>query len=127
MKRKRLKHLILVLEQVEKLGRKFDMGVWWAQLDHECGTSACALGWACQDPWFLSKGLHLNELKEPQFGTNRTLDAAAAFFDIDINASLELFNPTTWDIPWKDIKPQHVIDRIKNLLESETGSIYPFF
>lgn len=44
--------------------KKFDMG-WWSEgfnpsKPNECGTSACAAGWATTSPWFRRRGLILN-------------------------------------------------------------------
>jgi hypothetical protein len=53
-----------------------------------CGTTACALGWACSVPSFYKAGFRLktsNGMRHayPTFGAAHTDEAAKRFFDID--------------------------------------------
>lgn len=91
-----------------------------------CGTTACALGWACT--LFRGEGIHLN-----RYGLVRMKDqcykcsykVGAEFFDVPLNISQWLFNPDsyypaldetgTWDVD--DLTSEEVADRIDYLLE----------
>lgn len=54
---KRLLKLVDILRQVPR--KQFDMSVWCT--DDECGTVACAAGWACMDPDFRRAGLSFSK------------------------------------------------------------------
>jgi hypothetical protein len=57
-----LKHLIVVLEQIKKEKRPFDLGNWvtYDQNNPTCGTACCAMGYAALDPVFQAAGLTIN-------------------------------------------------------------------
>lgn len=52
----RVENLLRVLRALTPHERKkhFDMGTWGAKT--QCGTVACAAGWAGMDPWFKRRG-----------------------------------------------------------------------
>ena len=62
--------------------------VWWLK----SRGSGCAIGHATQDPWFQSRGLHMNEsLHVPQYGETINYTAIAKFFEITEMEALDLF------------------------------------
>lgn len=98
-------------------------------LDGNCGTVACAVGWACLDPWFNSQGLKL-DLPPNCVGSEPTyycpnedweyfgFSAVAAFFDIHAFIAEELFLPIHY--PETDrVKPSQVIEKIKEFMIQE--------
>lgn len=103
MNYKRMSMMIPLLQQVHQEGRGFDIGGWVMKLigstpdPRNCGTAACAIGWAAQDPWFIAEGLtlrlHWSELiLEPAFENRRAFDAVALFFDIRLSTAERLFS-----------------------------------
>jgi hypothetical protein len=115
MSRERLQHLITVLQGVP--AEQFTLSTW--RENRDCGTVACAIGWACLDPVFIEQGLTL-VYEQSQYGGNAAafqprlagtedwltgFDVASQFFDITLQESLNLFssgsygrNPTTADV-----------------------------
>ncbi|MCY1464232.1 hypothetical protein D9M71_822310 [compost metagenome] len=70
----------------------FDLDLWYDE--GTCGTTACAVGWACLDPWFNDQGLMLNRdtiFEDPQFGELRQWEAVCAFFGISQGQAEHLF------------------------------------
>lgn len=55
--REKLGQVIRVLDEVIEQNRGFNICSWLQEL--ECGTAACAIGYAAQDQWFIDRGLHL--------------------------------------------------------------------
>ena len=117
----RLKHLIVILEHVDEevtansQGRfGFDINNWFEEDD--CGTVACALGWAAIDPKFQAEGLFIDKNSEPEFEGAVTYLAGSHFFGISVDESCTLFAPYHYpsDMPRHDPKP--VIARIKELI-----------
>jgi len=97
----------------------------------ECGTTACAVGWATMA--FKGEGLALENIEHGEPGDPRTtvvkvvyqrrgvkklsnFDAAAAFFDIDVKSSEFLFNPSCYR--WDKNKKQHVVARIRSVVKT---------
>lgn len=101
MNEKRLLKLAAVLKTVP--AKHFDMGHWaGGEYDEEgvqleagkslfgakgqgtpktCGTTACAMGWACTIPEFKSAGLKMRGFN-PTFRGEHSFRAAAEFFDL---------------------------------------------
>lgn len=158
MNRKRLEHLVTVLEGVREKRRPFNLGVWMGDgmngaettvgRKNECGTACCAFGYAALDPEFQRQGLvievnaysgralgstkhivasiaEFNELvcKDLSLDVSITLkgnkdlegfDAAAKFFDLDLDDVHDLFDPAHYGDGV--VYPRHVIERIQKLL-----------
>lgn len=62
-----------------------------------CGTTACAVGTACFDPWFNEQGLHHKQyVNTPVYVTDtveyRGWNAVAEFFGITVYAAYTLFS-----------------------------------
>lgn len=110
MNTKRLLTLAKFLE--EKVPRKaFDYAVWFGAkvLDSkgrlrspaECGTTACAMGWACMIPAFKRAGLTVRlalayGIERITFkGQAGAFDAAEALFDLTEAEAVYLFSPST--------------------------------
>jgi hypothetical protein len=55
-----LKQVIRVLTEVEAKGKLFDLNIFACESeeakDHDCGTSACAIGWCMFDDWHKKQG-----------------------------------------------------------------------
>src|ERR1043166_9582020 len=100
MHRERLERSIgtlLAYEQHPFPGVTFNMRTWLSHMhaDHEtgpetnwCGTSACAAGLICMQPWAREAGLHFTKGEtlcryDPIFGDAIGWSALARFFDLD--------------------------------------------
>jgi hypothetical protein len=108
----RLNHLITILRGVPPVN--FDLQSW------KCGTSACAVGWACQDPVFKEQGLHLKDFGKthmPTYGKHSSWDAVCEFFDLAQPDALRVFDPCAYPYHGIDVKPEQVIFRIENLIK----------
>ena len=100
------------------------MGNWGTQgfKEKECGTTACAAGWATVA--FPKGGLVLVDTDggadlaiEYRRRGRSALDsyvAVAAFFDIDVDASDFLFNPDCYE----DNSKRHVVARIRKMVKT---------
>lgn len=96
----------------------------------DCGTVACAIGWACLDPWFNSQGLKLDD--SPTLRTSEPIyycpvdefkyhsfSAVGMFFDIARDKAEELFLHSKY--PETDrVKPSQVIEKIKEFMIKES-------
>lgn len=110
----------------------------------ECGTAACALGWACSIPEFRAAGLRLRKIGtsirydhfSPEIKirseaypalevAHEAFHAGAKFFDITLEQSEWLFLPREYEPPGYDqdedppiiITPADVAARIRALIE----------
>lgn len=110
----RLKHLITVLAAVHS--ENFEIGYWKDTRD--CGTVACALGWAGSDPRFKAEGLQLEHPSyAPYFQGFTGYAAGAQFFGITRGQSEYLFNPDEYAPGLNEqVTPADVIARIEELL-----------
>ena len=133
MNKERLLRLAdVILPKVPKAN--FDMSYW------ECGTTACAIGWACQDPVFNAEGFKFTEgygdaWKVPVFqaepDTFKRWFAIQRFFDLNLVDAEYLFSGTKYrgegysgihDIPSKAVSKRiHELikrdDRTEELLK----------
>ncbi len=112
-----IRRLTKLADYMERLPKKkskhFRMSAWFAHrgVDSEhglrrnhristkelnyCGTSACALGWACMIPAFKRAGLsllHDGIIGEVRFRKDCDFDAAANFFELNEEQSMKLFS-----------------------------------
>ena len=117
----RLEKLIEVLTEVKP--EAFDMDYWTD--DRDCGTVACAAGYAASYPWFIKRGfLFEPDLQCPmdQNHDNATGFAACqSFFDLAPDASYYLFDPDWYG---RNRAPKDVIERVKNLIAWD-GEVSP--
>lgn len=118
MNRERLKILVEVLDRVEAEGGKFDMDRWVEPVGRQpdgtpappsCNTAACAMGWAAVEPRFNAMGLKLRVMRsylspnstwyEPTFNGLNGMEAACEFFDLTLDDTAYLFDPTAYCKP----------------------------
>lgn len=117
----RLRHLITVLETVPE--DHFDLNHW------KCGTTACACGWAGQDPVFNAQGFILVPsgdgrygepvLPDPDGGQLTGFDAVEAFFGLTERQAESLFMTNAYDNAGIAPSRANVINSIKFLLGDE--------
>lgn len=87
----------------------------------DCGTAACAMGWATAIPSFQRAGLHLarggkeygrHHMKmTPLYQRQRGMNAAAKFMAIDFDDATALFDPE-----FNDGTPKQVAKRIRQFV-----------
>jgi hypothetical protein len=107
MHKERLEQMVVMLRGLPPEKRSnFDIGEW------SCGTSACAVGTACFDPWFNEQGLHLNEYGGPSFKDWTSWDAVEAFFGMDPSDARDLFYGGNYP-KGDDTTPAEVANRIE--------------
>jgi hypothetical protein len=104
--------------QADKTKREnFDIGQWV----HNCGSPACAAGWAMSDPWFQSQGLKkFTKLGIPTFDGLAHTEALEAFFDLTEDQS-NLFHQDGYDADGEGyitVEPADVANKIRELLDS---------
>jgi hypothetical protein len=105
---------------------KFDIGDWATKGFNpgnpeasECGSVACAVGWACTIPEFQAEGLHMHN-STPIYAAEdgnayQSWHAARIFFGLDYDESQQLFSGSYY--PGGNAPPADVIKRIEDLLE----------
>jgi hypothetical protein len=123
MNKKRLLILANFLDNVPY--KKFDLSEWRdsdspfsnrsdeALLDPACGTTGCAIGYACAIPELKAEGLDWQIV--PQYKTYSSWLAVQKFFDISDEASQVLFSESKY--PLHQRGPRHVAARIRTYLE----------
>ena len=141
MNEKRLLRLAKRLEVVApKIGKgvhgkrlpKFDMNLWYVRhLKEDCGTSACAVGYAAILPEFVRQGFSIqaddyspNELV-PTFVNKKTKQrfirwgAVNEFFDLLMYQSEYLFLPESYgSVSSAAITPLTVAERIRSFVDA---------
>lgn len=98
---------------------------------NNCGTVCCAMGWACQDQYFIENGLtlgaaqiptHLSTLYNEQTGktekqTTYGFRAIKEFFEFEnIQTGESLFLDSSYETQDKTT-PEHVIARVRELIK----------
>lgn len=94
----------------------------------DCGTSACALGWACSIPEFQEAGLalavhnsdHFYTRAFPYYEGHSDIGAAEKFFDISEDQASSLFDPYyyyTYYTNRDKITKEMVIEKIEKMIE----------
>ena len=126
MNKERLLRLAdVILPKVSK--ENFDMSYW------ECGTTACAIGWACQDPVFKVEGFKLKKVRyddtwkvpfyEGVEGRLTRWFAIQRFFEIGLLDAQYLFNGIKYHgetgLRCKDVPPEAISKRIHALIKRE--------
>lgn len=84
----------------------------------DCGTTCCAVGWACSHPPFMSQGLRWLDkpVPSPTYLKHSSWDAVEAFFEINNAVATWLFSEDLY--PYK-YSIEDVRKRIGDLLEDE--------
>ena len=123
----RLKELVDVVLPAA-LDSSFDLRKWRHTYKFECKTVFCACGWAAMHLPFQKAGLRLLEendgvqlVYETEEVEESGYDAAATFFNIDMELACYFFNPTEYESGSATTK-QQVIDRIKQYLVKNSDS-----
>ena len=98
---------------------------------NNCGTVCCAMGWACQDQYFIENGLtlgaaqmptHLSTLYDEQTGKSEKqftygFQAIKDFFDFEnIQTGENLFLASSYETQDKTT-PEQVIARVRDLIK----------
>lgn len=112
-------------------GSKFDLQHWFAGTTAlNCGTTACAMSFACLLPEFQTQGLYLSKLSQsPRYKDSigymyGGFSAAREFFEITSNEALQLFSDSYYATQnWKGaVGEQRVADKIEALCRGESIS-----
>ncbi len=84
----------------------------------DCGTTCCAIGWACSHPTFMSQGLHWSgeTAPSPTYLEHSAWGAVEAFFEINNVVATWLFSEQSYPSKYSI---QDVRKRIGDLLEDE--------
>lgn len=126
----KLFHLILAAPTVH-----FNMNAWRydkkrksnevpneAIIEHKCGTTACALGWAAADPEFNRSGLRFDEFtpefKSKHTGSRHSGFDAGTFFGLMYRESHDLFNVTDKRNP-QAMQKKIFLGRLLNVLQDK--------
>lgn len=108
--REALNQMVRVLRAVDP--DEFDLRFW------KCGSVCCAIGSACEDPWFRERGLKLGGDEDigycPVFGNKRSWAAVSEFFGLADGQAEYLFSSRTYNQLHPE--PEDVIRRIRGLL-----------
>ena len=119
----RLKVLADFLESDAVPEDGFDMGLWHCPPSEDCGTCACAFGWACTIPSLQQDGLQIQSddgLSVFRAGegdwTDDGFDVAAKFFRLNIDETLHLFGAEEVEQP-----KSAVVARIREFIASKEG------
>ena len=99
-----LRQLVRVLKKVPK--QRFDLKTWTEQSPRngkvECGTTACACGWAGADSWFNKQGFSLSKIGTPQLKiddyTYGSWDAVKLLFGLTYTQSEWLFSSLCYPV-----------------------------
>ena len=97
-------NLLRVLENIPE--DQFDLGDW------ECGTKACAIGWAARDAWFWDQEFYLTG-SIPKLRSLCGWEAVRALFHISDNNAKYLFEKCSYE---EDQSLSAVISRIKDFI-----------
>ena len=146
----RLRELLLGLPK----DRHFDLDTWMVPNlrdgltpdvmllpQHACGSTACAIGHAATDPWFMKEGLHLRmetiflgfpnpnpRLMPIPFYTSlggttyRSFDAVSRFFEISLSTATALFDPggyAPWEMSDHNITVKDFVRKLDQLVAIE--------
>lgn len=107
---------------------KFDIGDWATKGFNpgnpeasQCGSAACAVGWACAMPEFQAEGLHMHNctpIYVLEDGSHyQHWYAARFFFGLNFDESQRLFSGSYY--PGGEAKPSEVAERIETLLTAK--------
>lgn len=128
MNKERLLTLVKFLKNLHlPINCNFDMNSWGKrkiqeldlsvdEVPEECGTRACAIGWACSIPEFKTAGFQLDLGNAPFFEGKRSYTAISHFFEIKEDTAVNLFASTVYD-PTEKNNPIFVVNRILYVLK----------
>jgi hypothetical protein len=133
MKAFHAKRLLKLADFLDALPREsFNLATWFRETD--CGTVACAAGWACTIPAFKRAGLRIAKSESPHHApqviptltdaageTYFGFDACAEFFGLLMGDSYHLFGPDEYRTG-RRTTPKAVAKRIRAIVSRRLGS-----
>ena len=135
---KRIKSAIKMMENVRDKKLPFNMLHWQDVIENpketkkeaiSCGTACCFAGWLALEPAFKKAGGSIIFNGSPYFSGKANSDAIAEYLEIDrqISAGICAYGCSYYYedengnfSAYKDITPQMVINKLKDLLNSKT-------
>jgi hypothetical protein len=130
MNRERIQDAITMMKDVTH--RHFNMSgwqskdhsyvLWIAQTEselHACGNTACFAGHLALSPEFQKAGGSVSKTGAPVFNGLLEDSAVAEYFDIpyELAGDLTLPNRNFYPLRFKDVKPEHVIEKLEMTLD----------
>lgn len=109
---RRLQKLVDLLRTTKS--KEFNLDSWISDLWFKCGTTCCAVGTACLNPWFQKRGLVL-KAQVPTYGFRTGFSAASEFFGLSRLECDYLFSPSAYPKS-KLTSPKFVAGRIEKLI-----------
>lgn len=82
----------------------------------DCGTTCCAVGWACSHPTFIAEGLHWSHKHIPTYLEYSSWEAVESFFEINNAVATWLFVVDSYP---SEYSIKDVLERIKDILEDK--------
>ena len=122
MNRELLEHAITIMERVRDEDQPFNMVDWFGDWNspYDCGTAACFAGWCARDPVMQKAGLYAHQ-GLVRFGATDGHFAISDLFGLSLDAARYLVLPGSYPFrPVKCISPDHVIARIRVLIENNS-------
>ena len=129
--RERIQNAIIMMKDVTH--RYFNMSNWQnerpghimqiAQNEtelHGCGNTACFAGHLALSPEFQDAGGSVSKIGAPMFNGVRYAEAVAEYFDIpyELAGNLTLPGGDFYPVKFRDVKPEHVIEKLEIILRS---------
>ena len=130
MNRERIQDAITMMKDVTH--RHFNMTGWQnkdhsyvsriAQTEselHACGNTACFAGHLALSPEFQDAGGLVSETGAPIFNDLLEASAVAEYFDIphELAGDLTLPNRDFYPVKFRDVEPEHVIEKLEMILD----------
>jgi hypothetical protein len=131
MNRERIQAAIAMMKRA--IARYFDMTTWQnkphgriiqiiAQTEselHGCGNTACFAGHLALSPEFQKAGGLVSKTGAPIFNGLLEASAVAEYFDIPYELARDLTLPDRdfYPVDFKDVKPEHVIEKLEMILD----------
>jgi hypothetical protein len=113
----RLLKLAKFLDSVQQ--KHFNMGWWGYAIDAECGTVACAAGYATTIPEFQAEGLTAPDAPctlQPAYGEFCGFHALGAFFGLTMPEAMNIFLATCYPVAGDRISPAMVAAKIRGFV-----------
>ena len=123
-----IKHLQMMVVLLNELQAEIDRGVmnpkkfnlnYWENEKDDCGTIACAVGYAMRDPDFIACGLTASGLA-PRYDNDEGMtywhwDAVEKFFGLSEFETYHLFHSASYK---RNVRPEDVSARITAFIEN---------
>lgn len=118
-------HFNIITYLSNEASRGHDVETTRHKLQHNCGATACALGYASVDPVLMVEGLRRSSSGCPIYGQDYGKTAACKFFGIKTLHATALFYPfevrdqhKIYYTPNNEITPNMVADKIQELIDT---------